>query len=96
MNGPLLDEIEARAKNTLYVNPNPEKIGRTNYLNGQDVDLLIRAVRQWMELAEARRGERAFAKLTVYNKENWKKASARLSAAVLLDPDVLGLLKGDQ
>ena len=55
--------------------------------------LLIRAVREFWELAEARRGERAFAKLDIHNEENWRKASDRLNNAVLLDSDVLKLIE---
>ena len=41
-----LKEIKRLAKNTLYVNPNPEKIGKDDYLAGKDVGLLVRAVGQ--------------------------------------------------
>ena len=75
-----LDKIEAKANMA---------VGRMD----NEISLLVRAVRQLGELAEARRGERAFAKLTVYNEENWRKASDRLNNAVRLDPDVLELLK---
>ena len=72
-----LDEIQARAKNTLYVNPNPEKIGIDNYLNGQDVGLLIRAVRQ------------LGAKVNYNGKWYYKSADLTMQP---VDPDVLELL----
>jgi len=41
----ILDELRAKAHNTLYVNPNPDK--NDAYLTEADIDLLIRAVEQF-------------------------------------------------
>ena len=74
-----LDEIEAKAGNTLYINPSLETFGLDSYLNGQDVNLLIRAVRQLGAVVSAT--------------EEFPLDLVRRKALDAVDPDVLALLE---
>ena len=69
-----LKEIEAKANNTLYIK---EIFELDSYLNGQDVNLLIRAVRQLGDIAE---------------REDWPSYWTG-SEWRSIDPDVLALLE---